>query len=213
MKLKQKIYSQPFALNPLPSTLNHSQRGFTIIELLVVLAIMGLFMGAILVNFAGNRGARNLRLSTNELVTNLRKVQSYVLSSRDSSVGPVKYYVLQFNTEQSRNYYVQAIQNDLTFTNPIETVELLPDIRIASIEVQQPYGSSASNPTCVQVGFALPFNIAYVDQNCSLDLSVRDPATLSNLDDSLVIITLQDPQSGNTKTVTINGVSGVITSP
>ena len=83
-----------------------SERGFTLTELLVVLAIMGVFFGLILANYAGMRGKRDIKIAQNELTTNIRKVQSYALSSRDTSVGPVKLYVLKFVTTTQSQYLI-----------------------------------------------------------------------------------------------------------
>ncbi len=187
-----------------------SQTGFTIIELLVVLAIMGVFFGLVLANYAGTRGRRDIKIAQNELVTNIRKVQSYVLAARDSSAGPVKYYVLKFDTSNSTRYVIEAVQTDFTLSPPLETINLPRGITIQSIAVQQPLGSSTTTPGCVQVAFSLPFNKMYADQECAIDLLVLDPASLGDYDDSLITLTLRDAQSSTTKTVTINGVSGVI---
>ncbi len=190
--------------------------GFTIIELLVVLSIMGLFIAAVLVNFAGTRGQRNLRIAQNELATNVRKVQSYVLSSRDTSAGPVKYYVLKFDTANASQYVLQAVQHDVTvFTSPVETFDLPKGITINALDTQLPYGSSTIATSCAQLAFALPFNKMYLDTTCTISGAsnslIRDQGILDNLDNGLVTITLRDSQSNTTKSVIINGVSGVVT--
>ena len=59
------------------------QLGFTLIELLVVISIMGILATLMIVNFAGQRVSRSLLLAKNETVTNIRKVQSYTLSSKN----------------------------------------------------------------------------------------------------------------------------------
>ena len=76
----------------------NSQAGFTLVELLAVIAIMTIIMGALVIDFAGQRGRRNIVLAGNEVVTNLRKVQSNILSSKNIPGGaPAKYYIAEFN--------------------------------------------------------------------------------------------------------------------
>lgn len=195
-----------------------NQKGFTIVELLVVLAIMGLFLTAILVNYAGTRGLRNLRIAQNELATNIRKVQSYVLSSRDTTEGPVKYYVLKFDLATPTQYSLQAVQQDFDdFFDPVETFSLPTGITITGIDTQQPYGSSTIASECAQIAFSLPFNKMFLDTTCDIDGDsnsvIRDQGAMENLDNSLVTIIMHDPQSDTTRSVIINGVSGVVTIP
>jgi prepilin-type N-terminal cleavage/methylation domain-containing protein len=187
-----------------------NQSGFTLTELLVVLAIMGVFFGLILANYAGMRGKRDIKIAQNELTTNIRKVQSYALSSRDTSIGPVKLYVLKFDTTRPFQYLIEAVQTDYSLTTPLETVNLPRGVTIQSVALQQPLGGSETKPPCVQVAYALPFNKMYADPECVIEFTVRDLGTIGDYDDSLVTVTLVEDQTGTTKTVTINGVSGVV---
>ncbi len=194
------------------------QSGFTIIELIVVIAIMGLFLSAVLVNYARTRGPRSLRIAQNELATNIRKVQSYVLSSRDTSEGPVKYYVLKFDENNPSQYVLQAVQQDYdNFSDAVETFNLPTGITITAIDTQQPYGSSTVDSRCAQVAFSLPFNKMFLDTTCDIsgesNSVIRDQGAMDNLDNSLVTITMSDPQSNTTRSVIINGVSGLVTIP
>ena len=187
-----------------------SERGFTLTELLVVLAIMGVFFGLILANYAGMRGKRDIKIAQNELTTNIRKVQSYALSSRDTSVGPVKLYVLKFDTTNPSQYLIEAVQTDYSLTTPLETVNLPTGVTIESVTLAQPLGGTETKPPCLQVAYALPFNKMYADSECVIEFTVRDLGIIGDYDDSLVTITLVESQTGTTKTVTINGVSGVV---
>lgn len=168
-----------------------SQAGFTIVELLTVLAIMALIMGALAIDFAGQRGRRNIVLAENETVTNLRKVQSYMLSSKNISPGiPAKYYIATFQ-EGATNFTVQAIDKDFKYHDNIETVTLPSKTNISTLAIPykdekqqylQPFGQDFSEedgggkPTiivvdgekveaesfgCMQVIFSAPFGKMY----------------------------------------------------
>lgn len=188
-----------------------SGAGFTLIELIVVIGLMGIFTAAVLVNFNSQRGPRNLRIAQNEIVTNLRKVQSYALSSRDSKNGPAKYYILNLNKTES-TYNIGAIQTDYSFTTDVETIKLPDGITISKLELSQPVGATAIDEQCVQVALGLPFGTGYMDSSCAIDLAVKDPARLSTLMNSELQITLTDSRSNTSKTIIYNGVSGTITS-
>jgi general secretion pathway protein H len=55
-------------------------RGFTLVELLVCLAIMGLLLGVMPSLMAGGRSSRELRAATNDLITALREARSSAVS-------------------------------------------------------------------------------------------------------------------------------------
>src|SRR5438105_10754499 len=88
------------------------QSGFTLIELLVVIFIMGLLAGLLTLNLAGQRVARNIQIAQNQLVSNIRKIQGYTLSSRNVSQNqPAEYYVMKFDLANPYQYTIQAIYN------------------------------------------------------------------------------------------------------
>lgn len=186
------------------------QTGFTIIELLVVLSIMGIFLTLILANYAGTRGKRDLKIAQVELATNIRKVQSYALASRNTDVGAVKYYFLRFQENNPGQYLIFAIQNDTETITLVETVNLPQGITISSIDYTQPIGGSAEKTTCVEVAFALPFNKMYADPECTIDLLAQGTTDPDDYANAQVVINLRDAQSVTTKTVSINGVTGVV---
>ncbi len=110
-----------------------SQAGFTIVELLAVLAIMTLLMGALVLDFASQRGKRNIVLAKNETITNLRKVQSYTLSSKNLPTGEsVKYYIATFSAG-ANSFTVDAIDSDYVFHPAVETIALPSAISIENI--------------------------------------------------------------------------------
>src|SRR6185503_16987718 len=99
------------------------EQGFTIIEMLVVIAIFGTMATLVVANYAGLRGPRNLKISENELVSTIRKYQSYTLSSRNLPNGKaVKFYILKFSSDTPNGYTVQAVDSDNTFIPELETV-------------------------------------------------------------------------------------------
>ena len=200
----------------------NTQEGFTLLEMLVVIGIMGLVASIFVVNFAAFRGPRNLRIATNELVTNLRKIQSYTLSSRNTSAGKsVKYYMIKFNNAAGNNtsYQVQSINSDDTFSSALETINLPDGIivrpRISApqgLQLEQPIGGTVSYPisNCTQVAFSLPFSRVYLDGSCTMNTLVNNLVNLVGIANSRLTIVLADTGTNTTSTIVVNGISGAI---
>ncbi|MBL8029793.1 MAG: type II secretion system protein [Candidatus Doudnabacteria bacterium] len=156
----------------------YEQQGFTLIELMVVLSIFLVILGVLLANLAGLRTARNLKIAQNELVSNIRKVQSYSLSSRAlNGTQAVQYYLLKFDTTTPDRYFIQAIYDASTspkLVTNVETIFLPQSVRLASssaILIDKPplqFPSPPSDSTdikqennntspCALLAFRLPF--------------------------------------------------------
>lgn len=186
-------------------------------ELLVVIAIMGLFSGMVIANLAGQRRIRNLKIAQNEMVSTIRKVQSYALSSRSlpGNIG-VKYYVVFFDTATPTTYKIQAIDQNYAFQSSVETSFLPVGIQITRLQLQLPVGTTASpDPGCVQLVYSLPFSRVYMQGKaagtCGSDLvtAVQDAQTLANKANGLLTITFADIAALIVKTVTVNAASGI----
>jgi len=195
------------------------QKGFTLIELIVVISIMSTMAAILIVNFNGQRSVRNLRIGQNEMVTNIRKSQSYILSSRDTVTGGVqisaKYYVLLLNTNSSQ-YFLQSIDDNYVLNPAVETLTLPQNIIISGIQYTNP-GGPAVSVTQSQLVFSAPYGKLFINTNndscpgsASLEAVVKDNGCMLNLADRRVTVTLQDRTSGVTKTVSIYGVSGKV---
>ncbi len=204
--------------------------GFTLIEMLVVLAIFGLLATMVVANYAGLRGPRNLKISQNELISSIRKYQSYTLSARNLPNGnPAKFYILKFvNDEQNQNgYIVQAVDSNGTFLSSVETQKYAQGIGYYNLRDPLTMTDGLGNPVppvvgrttpplqCVQVAFSLPFGRIYmeatIDTSCDIAANITSAAYLDTIANRVLTITIIDSVSSNTKSVTINAVTGAIT--
>lgn len=199
--------------------------GFTVIELLVVLAIFAVLIGLFMVNFAGLRGPRNLRIAQNELSSSIRKVQSYVLSARSIPVtgNPApKFYIMKFRLSTTTGYVIQAVDSTYTSYPSIESPTFPKGISYqstppGSLFVTDLDGTNIiTNPLCVQVVFALPFGRIYIDDvasgtDCNISPKLNDPGYLASISNRIFKVTLKDPASLQTRSVILNGVTGTVT--
>lgn len=211
----------------LTANIGAAQSGFTLVEMLAVIGIMGLVASIFIANFAAFRGPRNLRIATNELVTNLRKIQSYTLSSRNSPSGlAVKYYILKVSNLAGNNtsYQVQSINSNYSFSSNIETLKFPEGIIVRAnagspkgLQLEQPIGAGAEDKSCVQIAFSLPFSRVYLDGACSIDgflnSPIRNPNNHVTWANSKLTIVLMDTATNTTSTIIINGITGAICVP
>ncbi len=198
--------------------------GFTLVELIVVIGVIAVLTTVFLINFSSQKGPRNLRISTAELNTNLRKIQSYTLSSRDTATGvPAAYYLMSLNTLSGANTkYTSSLIDNNSAISTTETVVLPTDVTINSISITAADGTTVAGPIeCVQIAFKLPFAVTYIDYdnngNGTCDVNFlsdqNNPVTLASMINRKITITLKERVSGQTTTVVVNGVSGVISQP
>lgn len=190
-----------------------NQLGFTITELLVVLVIMIMLATVIIIDFNRQRGTRNANIAKNETVTNLRKVQSYMLSSRNIEEGvPAKYYIAQFKKGEP-SYTVQAIDNTFEFHDNLETINLPSNINFLSL-IQTDTIGNAEPAECMQIAFSAPFGTMYVfsSRDCGSTIvnALEDPLISSTLGSKTAYIDLAVDGEYNSS-VAVQPLTGKIT--
>jgi prepilin-type N-terminal cleavage/methylation domain-containing protein len=205
-------YNTAYRQAGLASSETSSESGFTLIELLVVLSIMVVLSTVIVINFNIQRGTRNVKIAQNEMVTNIRKAQSYLLSSRDISTNnSAGFYIIRFAPGVNSTYTMDAINASYVYTANFETFKLPQGITISKVEVDT--GSGYTVVTCAQIAFRAPFGKVYINRTdpCSTEITTTlvDPAQLVTYANRKARITLTTA-TAQTKTVEIKGLSGTI---
>ncbi len=182
-----------FLKNYHPTSNLQSGAGFTLIELLVVIVIMVTLISVLSINLAGQRDARNLAIAENELVSNIRKIQSYTLSARTPPSGQIaQYYLLKIDITRPQKYTIQAITQ--AFSQPavedMETINLPANIRFAASSpviitnrLNPATQNIFSSPACAVAAFAAPFGKIILNDGCSPANLTTSPQNLNLSDD------------------------------
>lgn len=158
-----------------------SQKGFTLVELMVVFTIMVLLTSAGVISWNRQKPRRSLVLTQNETTTNLRKVQGYAVSSRNLVSGAApKYYLLRFEEGQS-SYTVNAVSGaNYLYTPSLETISLPQGVTLSDI-VLTSYSGTDSKPKCVFVIFGAVYGKTYLYGANTCDSSII--TTMQNFPD------------------------------
>jgi len=179
--------------------------GFTLIELLVVIFIMVTLTSVFLVNFGSQSGPRSLTVAKNNLVSNLRRMQSHAISSKDSTAtAPSKYYSLTLSSVVGsyNNYGLKTYDSSNVVTN-LSTEQLIAPVIVKQILVTKS-DSTTLNPTSIEIFYSVPF------ARMLLSTAGGGPSN-DKIRDAVVTITLGRTDSTLTTTLVVNGVSGTIT--
>ncbi|MDR3643041.1 MAG: type II secretion system protein [Candidatus Doudnabacteria bacterium] len=182
-----------------------AQRGFTLIELMVVIVIMALLASVLVLNLAGQRAKRDVQIAENELVSNIRQIQSGTLSAKAlPAAQSVQYYMLKFDLAKPGQYTIQAVYNVDTAPKlaDIQTIYLPPDVVIASAT---PGGAAISisrqqNPvtqilpstdgSCALLAYSAPFAKVLMSNTCV----IANPPLISKGDDYYSMVNFQTNQ-------------------
>jgi prepilin-type N-terminal cleavage/methylation domain-containing protein len=179
---------------------DHITLGFTLIELLVVVAIMVILTTVMVINLNGQRASRDIKIAENELVSNLRQIQSYTLSGRAEPSGqPVQFYIMKFDLTQPTKYTIQALFNadsSPQYLENIETINLPANIRLAAVngvQINRANSPTSQSPSqtgmnCALAAFAAPFAKVFLNDGCALADTVNKPAQISTGDDYAKIL-------------------------
>jgi prepilin-type N-terminal cleavage/methylation domain-containing protein len=214
-----------------------SESGFTVMELLVVISVMGILALMVIANMAGQRTNQKIKIAQNELVTNLRMLQSNALSSKPLPSGQqVQYYILKIDTSKPNEYKIQAMYDVAVSPNladSVKTIKLPQGIRFASvtpIQITRPVAPvNPPNPSCALIVFKLPFSKILFSGSCDFDnfsnpsndsyknilnfvVNVPDSPGNNVSADSKMTIKLTDSGGSVIKYVSVCGLSGKITS-
>lgn len=178
-----------------------NQKGFTLIELMVSVAIMAILLTVVIANFGAGNQKRNLNIARNVMMSDLRKSQSLAIASKDVTPGhPANSYSATFSTSTNRSYSLIGQDNSVppnitTLTSP----NLPAKTYVKTISIYRQDGTTllANNLT---IQFSVPYGRIALSFDNSNGYELNDVAT----------ITLSTDDGANTVNVVANGVVGTM---
>lgn len=143
----------------------HDKTGFTLIELIIVMAIMGIMFAVTVPQYSKIRDSKALSLGEEQVVNDIRMVQNYAYSIlKNDGSFPVGGYGINF-LKDSNEYVIFADKDgDMEYDGAIETFEktkLSRDVKIISLKVN----STEEVDGAVDLVFTPPYGKVFIDKN------------------------------------------------
>lgn len=113
-----------------PCSVLHDERGFTLIELAVVIAIVGIISVVAVANLFGRRGQVDLDNSTRQIVAVLREAQSRSINQEDNIVWGVHFD----NTTTTSGFY-SLFKDTYSAANTVSRYNLPNRVRFATSSI------------------------------------------------------------------------------
>ncbi len=114
--------------------MSKKNKGFTLIEMLVVIAIIAVISGVIVVNFRESSDIHKLQRSAQIVVQGIREAQNMSLSSTEIDGEVYNYYGVHFNKQNPTSFYIYASENMVYNSGEeVKTIELETEVVIDSL--------------------------------------------------------------------------------
>lgn len=172
-----------------------SQKGFTLVELIVMIGIFGIITGVVVVNLRGGSPAREVQLQADNLASLMRQAQVQALGGEPFEgtvpVGGFGVNVAVCSSAPCSVTLFADADGDFTYDVGTEEIETLSFGRHVTIE-------SISTGSPVDVVFKPPKPFICINRQCS------------GVDE--VIITLGSEQTSREVSVVVNQISGQVSS-
>ena len=132
-------------------------QGFTLIELLVAMAILITLTSIFLANFQNSRASQNVMVATASLTSDLHKLQSFSLSSKDITLGnPSSQYYVTFGNANVSYSLIGTNNGNPGVDTTLNTITLPNGISIGGIQITRVDGTIAT-PINVTLAFKVPY--------------------------------------------------------
>lgn len=148
-----------------------ASRGFTLIELVVTIAIMVLMLSLTITNFNGSQQARNSQLAESTLVSDLHKIQTFSLNSANSTDGlPASSWSVDLDLSAPTYYTLQVTDNSVVPGTATYALTQLPkNVSFSQLQITTSSGA-CFNASTLNIIFTVPYGrilMSYTGTPCS----------------------------------------------
>jgi prepilin-type N-terminal cleavage/methylation domain-containing protein len=188
------------------SNFGNKQAGFTLIELIVSIFIIGILAGITIVNFRASERPKRAQLAADTYINAIRNAQNFTLTGKkiDASTCVIngvadkspQFYIIDFTVSQTSDLYGIDKCNQAYL---IERYTLIGGTRIR----QNGYVLNGTPAPAMQLRFAPPFGAIAASTSTNLNQGPFAAFTTAT-------ITIETTEGSNSKTITVDGVSGRI---
>ena len=137
-----------------------NQKGFSLIELMVVIFIIGIASSVVIVQYSGNRNSKALYLGSKQIADDIRMTQNYTFGALETMSGnPSGGYGISFSVG-SDSYVIFAdgdSDKEYDAGEDFQTIKLPEGITIQSLKID------GVNDDPVDVVFTSPYGEVYID--------------------------------------------------
>ena len=142
-----------------------NQKGFSLMELMIVIFIIGVASSVVIVQYSGNRDFKALYLGSKQIANDIRMAQNYTFSALEAGgVNPNGGYGISFSKDS--NSYIIFGDKSIAPVNPnkvydageeFQTINLPEGVEVISLKI----GAVSYNN--MDVVFTSPYGEVYID--------------------------------------------------
>jgi len=157
-----------------------NQKGFSLIELMVVIFIVGIASSIVVVQYSNSRNLKALYLGSKQIANDVRMTQNYTFSAlEDGGANPDGGYGISFS-KNSNSYVIFAdgdSDKEYDAGEDFQTIKLPEGVNVISLKVD------ATSHNDVDVVFTSPYGEVYINGNnkdgldfINLEIEISNPA-------------------------------------
>lgn len=186
-----------------------NQKGFSLIEIVIVLFIIGVLSAVLVVSFRTGEKQRSVNASADIIINAVRNAQNYTLASKSidttcvhngaNDKSPASYRAV---LDAGTNSVKLTAEDKCGNIYEIETYRLPERARIKGNGTSVTISGSTTNYEAVQVKFTTPFAVTTVATSTFITAPFVSYQTVG--------VVVESSDSSVSKTITVDGISGRI---
>ena len=176
-----------------------NQKGFSLMELMVVIFIVGVASSIVVMRYSSNRNFKALYLGSKQVADDIRMAQNYTFGALETGgANPDGGYGIRFSKDS--NGYIIFGDKSIAPANPnktydageeFQTINLPEGVEVTSLKI------GAATPNDVDIVFTSPYGEVYID-NVNKDAF-----------DNFINLEIEIGNSAGTKVINVSSSRGI----